>query len=378
MGFTVRQKLKGNGNPWFIFVSHEGKRISKKIGSKAQAKEVADKINARIALNDFSIEDEKPIPTFKEYADAWIKTTVPATCKESSTKDYGDILRIHVLPEFGDLDVTRITRGQIKEFLFRKINEGKAKSTVNHYRAVISGVLNQAVDAGAIPANPAHRLGRIGKKEDGNNEIYPLTREEVIKLLNTVQVDKEVSIHYPLFLLLARTGLRIGEAIALQWNDIDFNGRFIKIERTFSKGRIGSPKNGKSRIVDMSQQLKDALFELKESRKVIPIDDDDSLVFTNGKGKLIDSDGWRRRVFKKALKRARIRDIRIHDMRHTHATLRLSKGDNIVDVANQLGDDVTVVLKVYSHWMPGKKKAEVDVLDDPEYQSRIENQANEG
>jgi len=105
---------------------------------------------------------------------------------------------------------------------------------------------------------------------------------------------------------------------------------------------------------------------------------DDSLVFTNGKGKLIDSDGWRRRVFKKALKRARIRDIRIHDMRHTHATLRLSKGDNIVDVANQLGDDVTVVLKVYSHWMPGKKKAEVDVLDDPEYQSRIENQANEG
>ena len=378
MGFTVRQKLKGNGNPWFIFVSHEGKRISKKIGSKAQAKEVADKINARIALNDFSIEDEKPIPTFKEYADAWIKTTVPATCKESSTKDYGDILRIHVLPEFGDLDVTRITRGQIKEFLFRKINEGKAKSTVNHYRAVISGVLNQAVDAGAIPANPAHRLGRIGKKEDGNNEIYPLTREEVIKLLNTVQVDKELSIHYPLFLLLARTGLRIGEAIALQWNDIDFNGRFIKIERTFSKGRIGSPKNGKSRIVDMSQQLKDALFELKESRKVIPIDDDDSLVFTNGKGKLIDSDGWRRRVFKKALKRARIRDIRIHDMRHTHATLRLSKGDNIVDVANQLGDDVTVVLKVYSHWMPGKKKAEVDVLDDPEYQSRIENQANEG
>ena len=70
MGATYRQRVKGNGSPWFIFVSHGGKRISKKIGSKSQAKEVADKINAKIALNDFSIEDEKPIPTFKEYAEA--------------------------------------------------------------------------------------------------------------------------------------------------------------------------------------------------------------------------------------------------------------------------------------------------------------------
>jgi integrase len=378
MGATYRQKIKGNGNPWFIFVNHGGKRISKKIGSRSEAKQVADKINAKIALNDFSIKEEKPVPTFKEYADSWIKTTVPATCKESSIKDYGDILRIHVLPEFGGLDVTRITRGQIKEFLFRKINEGKAKSTVNHYRAVISGVLNQAVDDGAIPANPAHRLGRIGKKEDGNNEIYPLTREEVITLLDTIQADKDLSSQYPLFLLLLRTGARIGEALALQWPDIDFNGRFINIERTFSRGRIGTPKNGKSRTVDMSRQLKDALLELKESRKVIPIDEDSDWIFTNERGNLIDGNNWRRRVFNKVLKKAGLKRIRIHDTRHTYATLRLSKGDNIVDVANQLGDDVTVVLKVYSHWMPGKKKAEVDALDDPEYQSNIEKQINEG
>jgi len=377
MGATYRQRIKGNGNPWFIFVSHKGKRISKKIGSKSQAKEVADKINAKIALNDFSIEDEKPTLTFKHYADSWIKTTVPATCKESSTKDYEDILRLHVLPEFGDLDVTRITRGQIKDFLFRKINEGKAKSTVNHYRAVISGVLNQAVDDGAITANPAHRLGRIGKKEDGNNEIHPLTREEVIKLLSTIQADKELSHHYPLFLLLLRTGVRIGEALALQWGDIDFNGRFINVERTFSRGRIGTPKNGKSRTVDMSQQLKDTLLELKESRKVIPIDEDSTWIFTNEKGNLIDGNNWRRRVFNKALKKAGLRRIRIHDTRHSYATLRLSKGDNIVDVANQLGDDVTVVLKVYSHWMPGKKKAEVDALDDPQYKLNTDIKVNE-
>ena len=367
MGVTIRQKIKGKGEPWWVFITHNGKRTSRRVGTRSAAKQVASKIEAKLKLGGFSFEDEKAIPVFKDYADSWINTTVPANCKPSSTKDYGDILRLHVLPTFGELKVTDITRGDIKNFLFSKINEGKAKSTVNHYRAVISGVLNEAVDAGVIPANPTHRLGRIGKKEIANSDIEPLERDELKKLLDTVQADRELSEHYPLFLLFGRTGVRLGEGFGLKWDDIDFDGRFIKVERTYSKGRLGTPKNGKSRTVDMSWQLRDTLFALKESRVVIPIDEDSDWIFTNSKGGLIDVDNWRRRVFNKALKKAGVRRIRIHDLRHTYATLRLSKGDNILDVANQLGDDVTTVLKVYAHWLPGKKKDEVDALDDPEY-----------
>lgn len=369
MGVIARQKVKGKGKSWWVFISHNGTRKSIKVGSKTAANEVKEKIEAQLKLNgEINSGDDKPIPVFGEYADSWIKTTVPANNKESTTKDYDDILRIHVLPKFSDVAVTDITRADIKNFLFGKLNEGKAKSTVNHYRAVISGVLNEAVDAGIIPANPTHRLGRIGKKEDNSVEINPLSKEDLRKLLYFVQVH--YSEYYPLFLLLARTGLRIGEAISLKWSDIDFNGRFINVQRTYSKGRLGTPKNGKSRTVDMSYQLKDALLALKEKRVVIPIDDDPNWIFTNGKGGLIDSDNWRRRVFTPAIKKAEIRRIRVHDLRHTYATLRLSKGDNIVDVANQLGDDQVTVLKVYSHWIPGKKKEEVDALDDPEYTQR--------
>ena len=368
MGVTARQKVKGKGQPWWVFITHNGKRTSRQVGSKSAAEEVASKIEAKLKLGEFSFEDEKSSPVFKDYADSWIKTTVPANNKESTSKDYDDILRLHVLPAFGNLEVANITRGQIKSFLFNKINEGKAKSTVNHYRAVISGVLNEAVDAGVIPANSTHRLGRIGKKENDNGQVDPLENDELKKLLDTVQADRELSQHYPLFLLYGRTGVRLGEGIALKWNDIDFDGRFINIERTFSKGRLGTPKNGKSRKVDMSWQLRDALLKLKEGRVVIPIDEDENWVFTNVNGDLLDPDNWRRRVFSKALKKAGVRRIRIHDLRHTYATLRLSKGDNILDVANQLGDDVTTVLKVYAHWMPGKKKDEVDALDDSEYQ----------
>ena len=79
-------------------------------------------------------------------------------------------------------------------------------------------------------------------------------------------------------------------------------------------------------------------------------------------------DNLRSRVFNKVLTKAGIRKVRIHDLRHTYATIRISKGDNIADVSNQLGHhSVKLTMDVYYHWMPGKKKSEVDALDDPEF-----------
>ncbi|MFX0203017.1 MAG: hypothetical protein ACFFCW_43495 [Candidatus Hodarchaeota archaeon] len=91
-------------------------------------------------------------------------------------------------------------------------------------------------------------------------------------------------------------------------------------------------------------------------------------LFTNEKGGFIDLDNWRRRVFIPALKKASLRKIRIHDLRHSYDTIRISKGDSILDVSNQLSHhSVKLTLDTYSHWLPGKSKAEVDELDDPEY-----------
>lgn len=94
------------------------------------------------------------------------------------------------------------------------------------------------------------------------------------------------------------------------------------------------------------------------------IGEEPELVFTNSKGNPVDKDSWRRRVFNKALKKAGLRRIRIHDLRHTYATLRISAGHNIADVSGQLGHhSVKLTLDVYHHWMPGQAKSEVDALD---------------
>jgi len=266
MGVTVRQKTKGKGQSWWVFVAHQGRRISKLVGDKQAAEVVASKIRAKLQLGEFNFEDEKPVRTFKEYADSWIKVTVPATCKASTLRDYQDILNHHILPVFKDNRITELTRGKIKDFLLDKINQGYAKSTVSHMKDVVSGILNKALDDEVILANPALRIGKMLSKKDGKVFINSLTANELDHLMETA--NDHFPEHFTLMLLLARTGMRIGEALALQWGDIDFNGRFIEVQRSIVRGTVSTPKSGKSRRVDMSLQLTEVLKKhLIDSKK---------------------------------------------------------------------------------------------------------------
>lgn len=371
MGVRVRQKIKGKGQPWRVFISHNGKRTSRKVGSKTSAEDVARKIEAKIQLGEFGFEKrkpEKPIPTFKEYADLWMKSDIPALCKKSTFENYQMFLNKHILPVFGNFKVTEINRGKIKTFLLEKVGSGYSKSYAAQLKNVISGVLNKAVDDEVIQANPALQLGKnFLKVKDPKETINALTSEELQQLLYTV--ERHFSEDYPIFLLLARTGMRIGEALALKWDDIDFNYRSIKVCRNFYRNRITKPKNGKTRLVDMSLQLTKSLKALELSCKkkglALGLGDLPEYVFTNKYGRLINLYEWRKQVFYKAIKKSGVKKIRIHDLRHTYATLRISKGDNVADVSKQLGHhSVKFTMDTYYHWMPGKKKSEVDGLDD--------------
>jgi integrase len=225
------------------------------------------------------------------------------------------------------------------------------------------------MDDEVIQANPALQLGKhFIKAEDRKDTIIALESSELKHLLDTV--ERNYKEDYPLFLLLARTGLRIGEALALKWDDIDFNERSIEVRRAVYKSRVTKPKSGKIRIVDMSLQLTKTLkaYELACKKKGIALGLGDlpEYVFTNKHGRIIQSYSWRKQIFYKVIKKAGIKKIRIHDLRHTYATLRISKGDNVADVSKQLGHhSVKFTMDAYYHWYPGKKKSEVDGLDDP-------------
>ena len=143
---------------------------------------------------------------------------MPATCRPSSVEDYDRILRLHVLAELGDMPVDTITRKKVKTLLLSKINEGKAPDTVNHIKNALSGVFKLAVEAETLPANPAQRLGPPRHRTE---HIKPFSGEELFALLDTFR--RRWPQHHPLILVLARTGMRMGEVLALRWKDVDLS-----------------------------------------------------------------------------------------------------------------------------------------------------------
>jgi integrase len=186
MGVKVREKIIGSG-VWWVFINYRGRRKSKQVGTEKSAYEVKRLLEAKLALGDYDFLDDKPVPTFEDYADSWMKTTVPATCKPSTQDDYQAILDLHVLPAFKSKVINEINRGHVKTFLLTKISEGFAGSTVTHMKNVISGIMNKALDDEVVTVNPVLGLGKIIPSTDTMNEINPLTAQELSQLIATFE-----------------------------------------------------------------------------------------------------------------------------------------------------------------------------------------------
>jgi len=238
---------------------------------------------------------------------------------------------------------------------------------VTHIKNAISGILNLAVDDCVINVNPAHKLGKIVREKELKLQADPLTKEETSLLLNMFL--EHYPLHYPMALTLCRTGMRLGEAIGLQWGDIDFKSRFITVQRGRSKSRTETPKNGKSRRVDMSWQLTNVLLHLKQQRTEEKLkkgwEEMPQWVFVTDKGTPLIEGHWRERVFNKALEKAKLRKIRIHDLRHGFATQLIQAGESLAFIKDQLGHhSIKVTVDIYGHLVPGANKSAVDKLDD--------------
>jgi len=368
MGVKIREKTKGSG-VWWIFIDHRGKRKAKKVGrDKKLARDVARKIEAKLTLNELGLLNEvKPeAPKFSEYAEIFLATYSKLHHKETTVDSYRSSLKNHILPVFGQMHLDEITRKDIKDFIFKKQHEGLAANTVRIARAYISSVFTQAVDDEIISINPAANTGRYIKKRESRDHIKPLTWEEKDIFEKTAQ--DEYPRHFPLLLCALRTGMREGELIALKPGDIDFKGGFIEVRRNCVNGRISTPKNGKTRRVEISDQLsrvlKSYLIERKKETLKKGWREPSEWLFYNEKGGMVNPTNLRNRVFNKILEKAGLRRIRFHDLRHTYATLRIQTGHNIADVRDQMGHhSIKVTVDTYYHYLPGTGNREVNDLD---------------
>ncbi len=273
-----------------------------------------------------------------------------------------------------------IRKKDVKKFLTDKQKEKLSSATVRNLKAYLSCILSQAVDDEMIVSNPASKTGKLIKKTDSTENIQPFTWAE--KELFEKTLREHYASHYPLFLTKLRTGMRIGEIIALKPGDIDFNGNFIEVRRSCVRGEVATTKSGKVRRVDMSNGLRKVLKSYLTKRKQEALKkgwgQPPEWLFYNNNGNLIDINHLRKRVFYKVLEKAGLRHIRIHDLRHTYATLRIASGHNIADVSKQLGHhSIKITVDTYYHWLPGTGKSEVDQLDGNGVEDKKTDDANE-
>ena len=368
-------KVKHWKGAYWLFINHNGRRKARRVGAGRAGQRAADaaaiKIQARLAEGDTGpLEDSTTAAptTFRSYAESWVETHAKQACKFSTTRVYRTNLNRHILPVLGDRPVATISRMNCRTLIAECRRKGLSRKSIENIGRTFSSVLSQAMEDGLITGNPAFRLGRYYRNGDEMKaEICPLTADEVSALLATAR--KDFPRDYPLFLCAVRTGLRLGELLALQWPDVDFNGRFIEVRRNLVAGRVTTPKNGKTRRVDMSVQLTDALRALQRTRKKETLKNGwgsvPDWIFCTESGGALDGDNLRHRVFYKLLEKAGLRRVRFHDLRHTFASLLLQNGESPAYVKEQMGhSSIQVTVDIYGHLIPGANRQAVDRLDD--------------
>ena len=196
-----------------------------------------------------------------------------------------------------------------------------------------------------------------------------LADDELMRLLEAVRADEHGTIFYPFVLTLARTGLRIAEATALEWRDVNLDQRILTVRRTATRhhGVTHAPKNGKAREVHLSRHLADVLRgwrSLQAAEAAVVGRDAPALVFQGARGGEINITHFRSTHWTRCLKAAGLPYRKPHVLRHTFASLLLAAGVPVLDVAAQLGHhSAGFTLSVYGHVIPRSDRRVVDALD---------------
>jgi len=355
-------KLREKDGFYWVVVHYQGRRKWKKIGKdKREALKVVHMVNAQLAVGSFSMGPNRKTPTVEEALRRWYEDYRP-TFSISFAEVAGINIERHLIPSFGALSLTELEERHLLGFIRAKTEEAERPlkaSTILNILSVLRRVMALAVDNGELPRNPCRNLGRLLTKvkrqqSEEVEHVNAWSREEVATLLNVARTEEPR--FYPLLAFLLHTGCRKSDALGLKWEEVDLTGSRILIRRALVRGKLGTPKSGKARHVVMSPGLavilRDLLSERRKECLSLGWPEVPEWVFCSEKGGLLDARNVTRtwhRVRRKAQKLG-VRPLRLHDARHTYASLAMAAGKSIRWVASQLGHaNPELTLRVYAH-----------------------------
>ena len=364
MQIRVREKVKGSGN-YYLFLNENGTRRSMAIGSREIAEKLKEDLHYQYITGAFDMSNipqpgqtMRKAQTFEDYAKSWIDSA--DWLKPQTKTGYRSIINRHLVPPLGHLQVKQIDQKAVKSLLSGLQSAGMSHARIMRVKATLSSILNSVAQDDDFPGfvNPALAI-RVHKDHAVKSAVpEPFSPDELRLYLSTMKDVKPE--YYPLFFLLSRTGMRIGEALALQWPDVLLAEKKIRVRQSWGSGSYTTPKSGRTRIVPLTPDLHSMLSVLKSAHTIS--DPKQSLVFPGKAGNPQSAGNLYSRAHVPVLMRAGLRHIRIHDLRHTYATLLLREGCPLVDVSKLLGHS-TVNLTAQTYYHALKTSDDVAILD---------------
>lgn len=368
-GGTIYQTKDGRWRAAYVVTAEDGtrKRVVVRGRTEEEAAEKLDEVKKRAKLNPAKVIVKDSV---EEFMLRWLDRQKARVKPSTWLHRRGHIVH-HVAPSIGRVRLDRLTPAKVEDFTTSLVVEkGLSPRTVAHIRGTLRQALNDAMRDGLVSINAA-ALAKPPRQD--HVEMKTLTAVQVKKLLASTKNDR----HGPLWALLVGAGLRLGEALALTWDDVDLEDGVVHVRRSYSRvgqGRwaVTDAKTKRSRRrIELPATTVAALIDLRD-RQTVEMRDAGRLwqthahgqpLFTDEYGRLIEPTNYNR-ALTKALKDAGLPHRRIHDLRHSFATLLLEQGVPLVTVSRLLGHgSISVTADVYSHVGEGMRREAADVLD---------------
>ncbi len=315
------------------------------------------------------------------YLDEWLAGLRLAP---STVASYRKNVRLHLAPYIGGVPLAQLTTARI-DAMYRELERsgrrdhkgdaagsGLSARTVRYIHTILSAALGAAVKSHRLARNPAATATPPTAKQAKAPEMRPWNAAQLSAFLGWAAEHSQL---YAAWYVLAMTGMRRGELLALRWRDVDLDAGTVSVRRSAgvvrNKGQgaqitEGDTKTGSARVVDLDATTVALLRGHRRERggMALQLVRDDALVFGDHEGGFRHPERFTR-TFKsdvarcgKVLGEDAPPEIRLHDLRHTHATLLLADGEPVKVVSERLGHaNATITLAVYAHVMPGNQRS---------------------
>ncbi len=323
--------------------------------------------------------------TLREFLERWLRDYAWANLAPRTAEGYEHIVRRHLIPAMGNVLLDQLKPETLQRYYTDKLEGGRCDGkgalsprTVRHHHVILHNALDKAMKWGLLSRNPADA---VSSPRCHRPEWNILNEDDIRTLLEAAKKTP----YYALFYVAIFTGMRRSELLALRWSDVDLLLSQIYVTRTLHHLRDGSiafraPKTAKGRrMISLSPSVSSVLRKYKEGQKLdramlgISLKEDD-LVYSDLKGKPLLPNTVTH-AWIKLVRRTGLKGIRLHDARHSHASLMLKAGTHPKIVQERLGhSSVTITLDTYSHVTPGLQEAAAARFDElvaPKHENEV-------